>query len=75
MRLIADKAYRYGGKPLEVGDEFEANSRDARALVAVGRAHAADDVGAKPSAKPAPKPAKKPAKKRTYKRRDLQAEE
>lgn len=81
MRLIADKAFRFAGRPLAVGDEFEANNRDGRVLVAVRRAHV--DEGDEPeSEKPASEapandatPKKKPAKKRAYKRRDMQAED
>lgn len=39
--LIATKSMRYAGKPLRPGDSFEANARDSRALVAVGRAELA----------------------------------
>jgi len=81
MRLIADKAFRYAGKPLAVGDDFEANTRDGRVLVALNRAHVAEgDEPAKPR-KPAKTEkvdqAEKPAKprKRTYKRRDMEAED
>lgn len=43
MRLIADKAFRYAGKPLAEGDDFEANTRDGRVLVALNRAHVAEE--------------------------------
>ena len=80
MQLIADRAFRYAGRQLQVGDEFTANNRDGRVLVALNRAHVAEgDEPAKPR-KPAKAEkvdqAEKPAKprKRTYKRRDMQAE-
>lgn len=36
--LIAKRSMRYAGRALKAGDSFEANARDSRALVAVGRA-------------------------------------
>jgi hypothetical protein len=36
--LIAKKSFRYAGKPLSAGDSFDASSRDARVLTAIGKA-------------------------------------
>lgn len=38
MDLIAKKGLRYGGRVLAPGDEFSANRRDGRILVAIGKA-------------------------------------
>lgn len=54
--LIATKSLSYGGKRLEQGDDFKAKPRDARVLVAIGKAKHAP-VEAAPLAPPAPAPA------------------
>lgn len=38
MQLIARKSFRYSSRQLEVGDAFEANTRDARMFVLLGKA-------------------------------------
>ena len=38
MRLIACKPFTYSTRALVVGQDFEASSRDARVLVAIGKA-------------------------------------
>lgn len=43
MRLTALKSFRYRTRRLLPGDEFDANDRDARALVAVKRARGVND--------------------------------
>lgn len=42
-KLIASRAMRYGTRALRAGDEFEASRRDARLLVAIGRASEAKE--------------------------------
>ena len=42
--LVATKTMKYAGRRLQVGESFEASKRDARALIAVGKAKAADAV-------------------------------
>ncbi|KQX35327.1 hypothetical protein ASD04_14905 [Devosia sp. Root436] len=37
-KLIATKGLRYATRRMMAGDEFEANNRDARVLVAIGKA-------------------------------------
>lgn len=37
-KLIANKGLRYATRRMMAGDEFEANNRDARVLVAIGKA-------------------------------------
>lgn len=68
MDLIATKSLAYAGKRREVGELFEANNRDARILVAIGKAKLAN-VAAAPVVDDEPKPVK-----RAYKRRDMKAE-
>lgn len=51
--LIATKALTYRTRRLVAGDLFEARPRDARLLVAIGKARDAA-VGAQPVRKPAP---------------------
>lgn len=67
MRLIAKKAFPYGGRRLAAGDSFDASSRHARVLLAIGYATAPDSEPAEPEPSPA-----RPA--RQYRRRDMQAE-
>lgn len=59
-QLIATKAFSYGGRALKPGGEFEAQGRDARLLVAIGKAayQTRVMVAAPP---PAPPPAPAPA--------------
>ena len=68
MDLIATKSLVYAIKRYEVGDSFEANNRDARILVAIGKAKLAPADAA-----PVEDDETKPAK-RKYKRRDMKAE-
>jgi hypothetical protein len=68
MDLIATKSLAYASKRYEVGEKFEANNRDARILVAIGKAKLAPADAA-----PVEDDETKPAK-RTYKRRDMKAE-
>lgn len=37
-KVIANRNMRYGTRMLQAGDEFEAKARDARLLIAIGRA-------------------------------------
>jgi hypothetical protein len=37
-KLVATKGLRYATRRMRAGDEFEANNRDARLLVAIGKA-------------------------------------
>lgn len=69
MRLIAIKAFLYGGRRLAAGDPFEASARHARVLLAIGHASApdAEPVIVEPEPEPAPTT-------RRYRRRDMQAE-
>ncbi|OYU91861.1 MAG: hypothetical protein CFE29_03150 [Bradyrhizobiaceae bacterium PARB1] len=82
MKLIATKAMLFGGRDLKVGDEFEANDRDARVLKAIRKAK---DVAE--SAPEIPKQPRDPldhdgdgkkggsVKGAKYKRRDMQVED
>ena len=72
MRLIAKKAFPYGGRRLAAGDPFDAGARHARVLMAIGHARA---PAAEPEPEPEPEPVPAPAPRaRQYRRRDLQAE-
>jgi hypothetical protein len=44
--LIATKSLRYATRRLMAGDEFTANARDARVLIAIKKATAKPDTGA-----------------------------
>lgn len=44
-KLIANKALRYATRRMMAGDEFEANNRDARVLVAIGKARHVREPG------------------------------
>jgi hypothetical protein len=68
VRLIATKAFPYGGHRLKPDEEFEATKRDATTLVAVGKARRATYRTTALDAE-SPKTGK-----RTYKRRDMVAE-
>lgn len=48
MRLIAKKAFSYGGKQLNVGDAFDASSRDGKILKAVRRAEEIETADSAP---------------------------
>lgn len=55
--LIATRPFRYGTRRLQAGEDFEArNPRDARLLIAVGRARAPDPGELPVAAPPAPPP-------------------
>ena len=85
MTLIATKSMSYGGRRLAPGDQFDARPRDARLLIAIGKAKL-EPVRA-PEAAPEAAPDFHPLdhdedgkkggsrKGRTYKRRDLTAED
>lgn len=47
--LIATKSLSYATRRLQAGDTFAANNRDARILIAIGKARAAADVAAPPA--------------------------
>lgn len=49
-KLIANKGLRYATRRMVAGDEFEANNRDARLLVAIGKARLVRAVAAPPPA-------------------------
>lgn len=67
MNLIASRPFPYRGSRLSAGQEFTANRRDSRVLVAIGYATAR--VG------PEPDPEPEPVQRRTYRRRDMRAEQ
>ena len=68
MDLVAIKSLVYASKRREVGEPFEANNRDARILVAIGKAKLAEAA-----VTPVEDDETKPTK-RGYKRRDMKAE-
>lgn len=79
-KLIALKSFTLSGQPLKNGDDFEISDKNAKILVAIGKA-AYDTAPAEEKQKPqkqkpllaAPEaPLEKP--KRTYTRRDMKAE-
>lgn len=74
IELVATKAHTYGTRRLTAGDEFSAVGRDARVLVALGRATLAPT---RPAVPPPPAPQAAPAQRRprAYKRRDLAAQD
>lgn len=85
MKLIATKSMLFGGRSLNIGDEFEASDRNGRLLKAIRKAKDPDEPvkAAPPAATPEQDPldhdgdgkkggSKKGAK---YKRRDMQAED
>lgn len=43
MQVTALKPMVYAGRRIAVGDSFEASDRDARTLVAIGKARLADE--------------------------------
>jgi hypothetical protein len=49
-KLIATKGFRYATRRMVAGDEFAANNRDARLLVAIGKARHARVLDAPPAA-------------------------
>lgn len=71
--LKALKSFTYAGRALQAGDAFRVSRRDARVLIAVGRAALADTYQTTatatkaPTQKPAAKkaPSTKPAAKKT----------
>jgi len=67
MNLIASRPFPFRGSRLSAGQEFTANRRDSRVLVAIGYATAR--VG------PEPDPEPEPVQRRTYRRRDMRAEQ
>lgn len=85
MKLIATKSMLFGGRSLNVGDEFEASDRNGRLLKAIRKAKDPDDpIEAVPLAAASdPDPldhdgdGKKGGSKKgmKYTRRDMQAED
>lgn len=86
MKLIATKSMLFGGRSLNVGDEFEASDRNGRLLKAIQKAKDPDEVPAVPAPNPdARKPdpldhdgdGKKGGSKKgvKYQRRDMRAED
>lgn len=64
IQLVATKAMTYSTRRLQADDLFPAKRRDARLLVAIGKARYADQTEEAPTKpKPAPKPARKPKPK------------
>lgn len=75
--LIASKPLRYNAREMQVGEEFRANPRDARLLVAVGRAsfkYTSAMRANSPQVLSAPSDEQAEPRKRSYKRRDMTAE-
>lgn len=68
MNLIASRPFPFRGSRLSAGQEFTANRRDSRVLVAIGYATARVE----PDPEPDPEP--EPVQRRTYRRRDMRAE-
>lgn len=68
MNLIASRPFPYRGSRLSAGQEFTANRRDSRVLVAIGYATARVEP------EPEPDPEPEPVQRRTYRRRDMRAE-
>lgn len=61
IQLIATKAMTYSTRRLQADDLFPAKRRDARLLVAIGKARYADETEEAPTKpKPAPKLVAKP---------------
>ena len=69
MNLIASRPFPFRGSRLSAGQEFTANRRDSRVLVAIGYA----TVRVEPEPEPDPEP--EPVQRRTYRRRDMRAEQ
>lgn len=67
MNLIASRPFPFRGSRLSAGQEFTANRRDSRVLVAIGYATAR--VEPEPDLEP------EPVQRRTYRRRDMRAEQ
>lgn len=67
MNLIASRPFPFRGSRLSAGQEFTANRRDSRVLVAIGYATA--------RVEPEPDPEPEPVQRRTYRRRDMRAEQ
>lgn len=73
MNLIASRPFPYRGSRLSAGQEFAANRRDSRLLVAIGYATARVEPEPEPDPEPDPEP--EPVQRRTYRRRDMRAEQ
>lgn len=69
MNLIASRPFPFRGSRLSAGQEFTANRRDSRLLVAIGYATARVEP------EPEPDPEPEPVQRRTYRRRDMRAEQ
>lgn len=69
MNLIASRPFPFRGSRLSAGQEFAANRRDSRLLVAIGYATARVEP------EPEPDPEPEPVQRRTYRRRDMRAEQ
>lgn len=80
MKLRAKTEFSYANRLLSPGDEFDASDRDARVLMAVGRAEAAPEHktrALKAETADEPKKAASKAGKRSgaYNRRDMKAKD
>jgi len=73
MRMVCLKEFRYAGKQLLPGDEFDARPADVRVLKAIKNANLADseEGGEVLQSEKTDKP---DSGRRTYKRRDMKAE-
>lgn len=73
--LIASRPLRYNARPLVANQEFNASARDARLLIALGRAKlkAYPEEQAAPVVAPTAVPAPSERQKRQYRRRDMTA--
>lgn len=75
QKLVANKAFTYARRALKPGDSFDAASRrDARVLVATGRASRQPEDAAPAVPVISPAPVAPIRAKRRYNRRDLTAE-
>lgn len=73
--LIASRPLRYNARALLAGQEFHASDRDARLLIALGRADpkGPPPVQVEPIEAPVAEPAPLDRPKRQYRRRDMAA--
>ena len=84
--LITRKPFAYANRRMKTGEEFEASNKDAKLLVAIGRAKWKPDPVVQLQSLPAPTEeraedpkietkAEEPRVKRAYNRRDMKAGE
>lgn len=71
-QLVATKAFRYAGRALVIGDAFEAGARDAKLLMAIGKAK---DAPPAPASAHDGDTAEDQPKRGRYTRRDVRAED